>query len=318
METQNNPTTFNDSTPLTSTPQPLRTQSLPFKNSYNEKIKRHRRSKNDQEGRTFTCPDCDKSYLSIPALTNHRRNKHNYGSEGEKKGRGRPRKDAIPCNQVNHSEDKFKRFFDLEDHRKPPKDITSSLIVTYDIMKSQFEQIFIMLSKKEIFTQSNDINEYSLYSLFINNWNKDVPEFDNESYVAEKIGDGNDESKNEPKKAGHCAVDGILFKYMKDISSKTNTDYFWFMLKFIIALREGLNVLGKENVDKSLITDNKKEFTQIYNAATIPDLCNELFSEFFQKYEYFGLNFKELIEAIQHFCYWLFKNSYTQSHLTLL
>jgi hypothetical protein len=64
------------------------------------KQKRKRRSKNDAEGRSFKCSECGKSYLSQPALTNHKKSKHNYGLNGEKKGRGRPRKNVrkIPKN----------------------------------------------------------------------------------------------------------------------------------------------------------------------------------------------------------------------------
>lgn len=54
------------------------------------KEKRHRRSKNDQEGRKYVCDICQKSYLSPPALSSHRKNKH-FQNEA-KKGRGRPRK----------------------------------------------------------------------------------------------------------------------------------------------------------------------------------------------------------------------------------
>ena len=56
--------------------------------------RRKRRSKNEQEGRCFRCPDCGKSYLSQPALTNHKKTKHDYNINGEKKGRGRPRKNV--------------------------------------------------------------------------------------------------------------------------------------------------------------------------------------------------------------------------------
>jgi hypothetical protein len=66
------------------------------------KQKRKRRSKNDAEGRSFKCSECGKSYLSQPALTNHKKSKHNYGLNGEKKGRGRPRKNVriIPKNNI--------------------------------------------------------------------------------------------------------------------------------------------------------------------------------------------------------------------------
>jgi len=58
----------------------------------NTSSRRKRRSKNELDGRCFRCIDCGKSYLSQPALTNHKKTKHKYNAEGEKKGRGRPRK----------------------------------------------------------------------------------------------------------------------------------------------------------------------------------------------------------------------------------
>ncbi len=60
----------------------------------NKAMRRKRRSKNEQDGRSYKCPDCGKSYLSQPALTNHKKSKHKYNIEGEKKGRGRPRKNV--------------------------------------------------------------------------------------------------------------------------------------------------------------------------------------------------------------------------------
>ncbi len=56
-------------------------------------VKRKRRSKNEVEGRSFVC-DCGKSYLSQPALTNHRKTKHDLDKNTEKRGRGRPKKNV--------------------------------------------------------------------------------------------------------------------------------------------------------------------------------------------------------------------------------
>jgi hypothetical protein len=54
--------------------------------------KRKRRSKHVQEGRSFQC-ECGKSYLSQPALNNHRNTKHRESEQNcEKRPRGRPRK----------------------------------------------------------------------------------------------------------------------------------------------------------------------------------------------------------------------------------
>ena len=37
-----------------------------------------------------------------------------------------------------------------------------------------------------------------------------------------------------------------------------------------------------------------------------------------EPYDYFGLNKEELIELIQHFCYWLNAKQYTQLQLGLI
>ena len=55
--------------------------------------RRKRRSKNDQNGRKYQC-ECGKSYLSQPALTNHRKTKHENSLNLTKRGRGRPRKNV--------------------------------------------------------------------------------------------------------------------------------------------------------------------------------------------------------------------------------
>jgi hypothetical protein len=57
--------------------------------------KRKRRSKNEKDGRNFKCEICEKSYLSQPALTNHKKSKHHQNDPEFKRGRGRPRKYVI-------------------------------------------------------------------------------------------------------------------------------------------------------------------------------------------------------------------------------
>jgi hypothetical protein len=63
----------------------------------NEKTKRKRRSKNDQDGRLFSC-ECGKSYLSQLALNNHKKSKHETQDYNEasimRRGRGRPKKNV--------------------------------------------------------------------------------------------------------------------------------------------------------------------------------------------------------------------------------
>lgn len=42
----------------------------------NDDLKRKRRTRNDEDGRNFSC-NCGKSYLSYPALYTHVKTKHN-------------------------------------------------------------------------------------------------------------------------------------------------------------------------------------------------------------------------------------------------
>ena len=57
-----------------------------------ESKKGHRRSKNDIEGRTYSCQFCGKSYLSYPALYTHCKQKH-HKCNTSGRGRGRPKKE---------------------------------------------------------------------------------------------------------------------------------------------------------------------------------------------------------------------------------
>lgn len=80
--------------------------------------------------------------------------------------------------------------------------------------------------------------------------------------------------------------------------------------------RECINQIRKG--DKSESDPTYIPFTQINNAEHVPDSCNEFITEFMDPNDYFGLETNELIEAIQHFCYWLYVNQHTTSRLTLL
>ena len=90
------------------------------------------------------------------------------------------------------------------------------------------------------------------------------------------------------------------------------------MLKFTILFRECINTLRNNLVKQEHQSENKKFYSEIYNAETVPDICNDFFVDFMEPKNFYGLHKEELIELIQHFCYWLYSNEYTQSHLTLL
>ena len=278
-----------------------------------EKSKRHRRGKNEISERTYQCPECEKCYLSGPALTTHRKTKHGYGTNGEKKSRGRPRKD---CNAENNTamnaQIKFNNFFNVE-IRKPPTNDTeiNNKIITLDIIKENISNIFKQC-KNELFKEIETVEKYSFYDLVIKNWEKENPDIQKESFSATTKNDVASIKVNNPN------LDGLLFLYLKETSKTTNTTYFWFIVKFIVLFREAVNKLRENLVKKEDQTEKNIVYSQIYNAETVPEICNDFFVEFMDKYKFFGLNQMELIELVQHFCYWLYSKQYTQAHLTLL
>lgn len=277
-----------------------------------EKGKRHRRGKNEISERNYQCPDCDKCYLSGPALTTHRKTKHGYGTNGEKKARGRPRKDFQPDNTTANPQVKFLNFFNNETRKPPSLDQTlNDKTITLEIIKTNLVNIFRQC-QKQIFPEIEDVEKYPFYDLIIQNWEKDTPDLPSECFSAStNIDQPSNKVKSPP-------LDSLFYLYLREFSRKTNIDYFWFIIKFIVLFRECVNKLRKELVKKEDQTEVNQVYSQIYNAETIPEICNDFFVDFMEPYEYFGLNQDELIELIQHFCYWLYIKRYTQSHLTLL
>ncbi len=130
----------------------------------------------------------------------------------------------------------------------------------------------------------------------------------------ENVVDANNPSAVKPSQDISC--DQVFACYLKDVSIKTNKEYFYFIFKFVLLFRECVNRLRKDTGDNE--SGQEKEFTQINNAENVPDTCNEFVSEFMEPNDYFGLDTGELIEVIQHLCFWLYIHNFTTSRLTLL
>ncbi len=125
----------------------------------------------------------------------------------------------------------------------------------------------------------------------------------------------------------HICCDEIFYEYLKSITKYANQKYFSFVLKFIIIFRECINTYKNIELENSIlvlkekISTEIKEFTQYYDAEQAPELCNEFISEYLQSCDYFGFEkneIPEIIDIIQHFCYWMYENNYTSSRLSLL
>ena len=152
------------------------------------------------------------------------------------------------------------------------------------------------------------------FELIIKNWEKNINEinFEKKSYYSMINCSPNITIVNKPP------IDYIFFQYLKYISNMVEKSYFIFILKFIILLRQFLNKAKKELINSNFIKESNKnlEYTQLYDASVIPDFFNEFLLNFMENRNYYGLNKNEVINFIQIFCFWMFKQGYTESHLS--
>ena len=286
-----------------------------------EKSKRRRRGKSEINDRKYHCPDCEKCYLSGPALTTHRKTKHGYGVQNEViKKRGRPKKEGQSEGGQN-AQNKFNNFFNADHRKKINQETLDENIKNEEkaVGLNKIKDILIKIfnqTKEQIFQNIENIDKYTFYNLIIENWEKNEADlFPPEERFCYSVPLRKDET---PTKLNSYNLDQLFFNYLKEFSKKVNDDYLWFMFKFIVLFRECINLKNKEQIRPENKSEKRQLFTQIYNAETVPEACNYFFLDFLMPYDNFGLNKDELIELVQHFCYWLYINQYTQSHLTLL
>ena len=131
--------------------------------SNNEKEKRQRRGKNETSNRIYKCPDCEKSYLSGPALIIHRKLKHNYNKMNENKTRGRPKKDYQQENSFTITQNKYNNFFN-NNMRKPflNEEGQNNNIINLELIKIYLETIFNTY-KTDLFINIDCVNNYTYY-----------------------------------------------------------------------------------------------------------------------------------------------------------
>lgn len=110
--------------------------------------------------------------------------------------------------------------------------------------------------------------------------------------------------------------DEVFNTYLDEIIMLTNETYLIFVVKFIVLFREFANI----NERNKMVNGAQIEYTTVSTGECLPEQCNEFFSSFLETNDFFGLNEderNELIEIIQHFCFWLFSNNFTKSKLSL-
>ena len=269
------------------------------------KTKRHRRGKSIEDSRDFKCPECFRTYLSSSALKNHRRIKHNFGIENEKKGRGRPKKEFLEEEYMNQTRKDYNNF--LEEKKKKKEEN-----VDLSDIKGVFNDMFIRY-RYDLFEEVENIEKNTFYNLFKENWEKDNKTISNnlekESYSSMLNCSPSINIVNKPP------IDCIFFQYIKYISNIIEKDYVVFIIKFIIIFRQYLNKEKQGLINSEHINEKKKEYTQIYDASVIPDFFNDFLMDFMENRNYFNLDKDELVKIIEYFCFWLFSEGYTDSHI---
>ena len=269
------------------------------------KTKRHRRRKSIEDSRDFKCPECFRTYLSSSALKNHRRMKHNFGIENEKKGRGRPKKEFLEEEYMNQTRKDYNNF--LEEKKKKKEEN-----VDLSDIKGVFNDMFIRY-RNDLFEEVENIEKNTFYNLFKENWEKDNKTISNnlekESYSSMLNCSPAINIVNKPP------IDCIFFQYIKYISNIIEKDYVVFIIKFIIIFRQYLNKEKQGLINSEHINEKKNEYTQIYDASVIPDFFNDFLMDFMENRNYFNLDKDELVKIIEYFCFWLFSEGYTDSHI---
>ena len=285
--------------------------SISNNNNNNEKEKRQRRGKNETSDRIYKCPDCEKSYLSGPALVIHRKLKHNYNKTSDNKSRGRPKKDYQQENLLSIAQNKYNNFF-INDMRKSfssdeeKNNINNTVL---DQIKHNLENIFATY-KSDIFKDLDNIENYSFYKV-LREENNEINESFKDNY---SISDEKNSNLNHQKSA-IPPLDYIFIMYLKEVYIFTNKEYFLFINKFIVFFREWINKKKKDIVKEEYKTGDKIEFSQLFNSEGAPDYCNDFFIEYLEPNNFFGLNIDEFIELSQHLCFWLFLKKYTPNYL---
>ena len=226
--------------------------------------------------------------MSKPALNNHIKTKHPDTLEGQiKRGRGRPRK--YPQKAVSDFESLKYPYFFNEENRKAEEGININNEMN-NITQKVFEEIFKGPYKEKLFSNPEKV--------------EDDP-------VLKSLRDNIELNANANKEKGKTCND-VFYEYLKSFKDMVNYNYFLLMTKFVILFRECYDKI-KNKEDNKIVGNLSPE--------GLPDLCNDFYGEFLETNNFFGINDQEerdeIIELIQHFCIWLFKNDYTKSKLSL-
>ena len=304
--------------------------------------KRKRRRKKEFTGQGYRCPDCGKSYFSMPALNTHRKSKHDYLKKGGGRGRGRPRKDPLIITPIydirpqiheikneehvlNYSkiENTSLHFFD-DENRKPlygeviNKNTIENILSKYEQF---FDGVIINIDNKKFYKKL--INEWVGNNKSNNNENKengnDMTLINLSNYTeCINITEGFQEIKKENNFSK--SFDEAAIKYLKECSNLTNINFLKTIYFIIILFREGINnyyLEEKENPITTTENNGDKDYTEINGCnGEIPELINIIIGKYFEPNSFFAIKQKDIQDVILHFFHWLYRGNYTDKKVS--
>ena len=285
------------------------------------KRKRINNKKKAEKDILFKCEYCEKLYTKNSSLKFHLKTKHNFELNGDESAKlGRPTIDSKSKEKALFAFNEYITFFEVvQNQNRNPYLLDRAKNgdkISLDEIKLFIKETF-ELYKNFLFSYYESEENYPLYQLVKDNWEEKTPKIHFESYVD----DTNNKKKSDNskiKKSNSPCVDELFYLYVKEYSEKTNKKYFKFMIKFVFLFREYINKFKKEIVTKDIIIKDKKEYTQLFNGKEISELSNDFLIDFIDSNKFSELNREEITELLQHFCYWLYDNHYSESHLIKL
>ena len=147
--------------------------------------------------------------------------------------------------------------FSIEDIKRNTKNELYKRLVTQcenyeiNIMDKTYET---KEEYEQLFDKYDNVENYPFYKLIIENWEKETPNIEQECFYD----DSHKSNDGKLKKIKSPCIDGLFYLYLREFSKKTNKDYFWFIIKFVVLFRECINQKKKDFVKEEMMSEKKR------------------------------------------------------------
>lgn len=275
--------------------------------------RKKRAKKDDLNERKYKCHYCNKKYLSMPALCTHKKQKHSlsYIPKEPEKSQKDKEEEAIKFEKAKkkyiefyNDENKISLFIDNTDPKEKIKQsFNSDLVLNFVNESSNYE----------------NIEQHPFYKYIIENWDKDETKTEKKYFIQKIKNNYVSKSNNRRFKKCNIPIDKIFLSYLKKLNKNLNNHYLHNIILFIISFRKFINHLKQAQITADIMKPGLNEFTQLFNASDMPEVANDFFNDFLPKYSGIINNEirKDFIDIIQHFCFWLYDNNYSEGILSL-